>query len=52
MDNKNILNVIDELGGLIEKYKDEISYKDIQIEHLKNKIERIEQYINTIEKGA
>lgn len=51
MEYKNILNVIDELGALIEKYKNEISYKDIRIEHLENKIARIEQYIDTVKGG-
>lgn len=45
MDNKNILIIIDELGSLLGKYKDEIKYKDFQIEHLRNKIESIENYI-------
>lgn len=42
----NILTVIDELGSLITKYKDEIKFKDIQIKHLNDKIEQIEQYIS------
>ena len=46
MDNKNILVVIDELGALIEKYKDEIRFKDYEIDSLKKKIEQIEQYID------
>lgn len=46
MDNKNILIVIDELGALIEKYKDEIRFKDYEIDSLKKKIEQIEQYID------
>lgn len=46
MDNKNILTVIDELGALIEKYKDEIKFKDYEIDGLKKKIEQIEQYID------
>ena len=46
MDNKNILVVIDELGALIEKYKDEIKFKDYEIDSLKKKIEQIEQYID------
>lgn len=50
MENKNILVVIEELGGLLEKYKDEIKYKDYEIDSLKKKIENIEQYITTIEK--
>lgn len=50
MEHKNILVVIEELGNLIEKYKDEISYKDIQIEHLKSKIERIENFANSYSK--
>lgn len=41
---ENILAVIDELGALLTKYKDEIRYKDYEIESLKKKIERIEQY--------
>ena len=42
---ENILTVIDELGGLLSKYKDEIKYKDYEIDSLKKKIEQIEQYI-------
>lgn len=45
MSEQNILEVIEELGKLLKKYKDDIKYKDIEIEHLKNKIERIESYI-------
>lgn len=41
---ENILVVIDELGALIEKYKDEIKFKDYEIDSLKKKIEQIEQY--------
>lgn len=53
MDNKHILAVIEELGGLLEKYKNEIRYKDIQIESLNKKITNIENYIRTLEnKGA
>jgi hypothetical protein len=44
--DKNILVVIDELGALIEKYKDEIRFKDYEIDSLKKKIEQIEQYID------
>lgn len=43
---KDILVVIEELGSLLSKYKDEIKYKDYQIENLKKKIEQIEQYID------
>lgn len=43
---ENILTVIDELGSLLSKYKDEIKYKDYEIDSLKNKIEQIEQYID------
>lgn len=46
MENKNILVVIEELGGLLEKYKDEIRYKDYEIDSLKKKIEQIESYID------
>ena len=43
---ENILIVIDELGSLLNKYKDEIKYKDFEIDNLKKKIESIEQYID------
>ena len=43
---ENILVVIDELGALLEKYKSEIKFKDLQIDNLKKEIERIEQYKN------
>ena len=43
---ENILMVIDELGSLLTKYKDEIKYKDYEIDNLKKKIEQIEQYID------
>ena len=42
----NILVVIDELGSLLSKYKDEIRYKDYEIEGLKKKITEIENYID------
>lgn len=42
---ENILIVIEELGSLLNKYKDEIKYKDYEIDSLKKKIEQIEQYI-------
>lgn len=43
---ENILMVIDELGALIRKYKDEIKYKDYEIDSLKKKIEQIENYVD------
>lgn len=43
---ENILTVIEELGSLLNKYKDEIKYKDYEIESLKKKIENIESYID------
>ena len=43
---ENILVVIEELGSLLTKYKDEIKYKDYEIDSLKKKIEQIEQYID------
>ena len=43
---ENILTVIEELGSLLSKYKDEIKYKDWEIDNLKKKIEQIEQYID------
>lgn len=49
---ENILTVIDELGSLLSKYKDEIKYKDYEIDSLKKKIEQIEQYIEYYSKEA
>lgn len=46
MKEKNILEVIEELGCTITKYKDDIKFKDIEIEHLKRKIEQIEAFAN------
>lgn len=43
---ENILTVIEELGSLLSKYKDEIRFKDYEIESLKKKIEQIEQYVD------
>ena len=43
---ENILIVIEELGSLINKYKEDIKFKDYEIERLKNKIEQVEQYID------
>lgn len=43
---ENYLIVIEELGSLISKYKEDIKFKDMQIENLKNKIEQIEQYVD------
>lgn len=42
---ENILVVIEELGSLLSKYKDEIKYKDYEIDSLKKKITEIENYI-------
>lgn len=42
---ENILVVIDELGNLLNKYKEDIKYKDYEIETLKKKIEQVEQYV-------
>jgi hypothetical protein len=43
---ENILVVIEELGSLLSKYKDEIRFKDYEIESLRKKIEQQEQYID------
>lgn len=43
---ENILVVIEELGSLLSKYKDEIRYKDYEIDSLKKKIEQIENYVD------
>lgn len=45
MEHKHILIVIDELGALIEKHKEEIKFKDLQIDNLKKKITEIENYL-------
>ena len=42
---ENILIVIEELGSLLSKYKDEIKYRDYEVDSLKKKIEQIESYI-------
>lgn len=39
---KGMLEAIDELGLVISKYKDEIKFKDYEIQSLKKKIEEIE----------
>lgn len=44
---QNILIVIEELGSLLSKYKDEIKFKDYEIQRLNKKIESIESYINS-----
>lgn len=46
MNEKNILEVIDELGYLLDKYKNEIKFRDYEIERLNNKIKAIEDYTN------
>ena len=43
---ENILIVIDELGSLLNKYKDEIKLKEWEVERLKKKIEQIENYVD------
>lgn len=45
MKEKNILAVIDELGEMITKYKEDIKFKDFEIERLEKKIQSIESYI-------
>lgn len=42
---ENILVVIEELGSLLTRYKDEIKYKDYEIDSLKKKITEIENYL-------
>lgn len=46
MNNDNILYVINELGGLLEKYKEDLKFKDYEIDSLKKKIEQIENYVD------
>ena len=45
----NILAVIDELGALLYKYKEELKFKDYEIERLNKKISHIEQYVEYYE---
>ena len=48
---ENFLTVIEELGSLLSKYKDEIKYKDYEIDNLKKKIEQIqEQFLYLVRK--
>lgn len=49
MKDKNIITVIEELGEIISKYKDDIKFKDYQIQSLKEKIEQIESYLDVIQ---
>ena len=42
MQEKDILVVIEELGKMISTYKDEIKFKNYEIEALKKRIEQIE----------
>lgn len=51
MGNKNIVTIIEELGEIISKYKDDIKFKDFQIERLEKKIETIENYIAFYSEG-
>lgn len=46
MENKNIITVIEELGEIISKYKNDIKFKDYEIKSLRKKIETIEDYIS------
>lgn len=38
-----IIQVIEELGLMIEKYKDEIKFKNYEIDSLKREIEKLER---------
>lgn len=42
MQEKDILTVIEELGKMIDTYKNEIKFKDYEIEALRKRIELIE----------
>lgn len=42
MEEKDILTVIEELGKMISTYKNEIKFKDYEIQALKQRIEAIE----------
>ena len=46
MKYENIITVIDELGNIINEFKDEIKFKDEQIEKLNKKITYIEQVLD------
>lgn len=41
---KNILVVIEELGTLLKQYKDEIKFKEYEIERLRSQLEKLEKY--------
>lgn len=43
MQEKDILIVIEELGKMISTYKDQIKFKDYEIETLRKQIEAIEE---------
>lgn len=45
-----ILTIIEELGKLINNYKNELIYKDIQISNLKSEIERLENKYSGVER--
>lgn len=46
MEEKNIICVIEELGAMITKYKQDIKFQKYEIERLQKKIKSIESYID------
>ena len=45
MNTNNIVAVIEELGEIISKYKNDIKFKDYEIERLNKKVNSIENYL-------
>lgn len=52
MQEVNILKVIEELGEILTNKDNKIKLQEYEINNLKAKIERIEAYISSMEKGA
>lgn len=45
MNTNNIVTIIEELGEIISKYKNDIKFKDYEIERLNKKVKSIEDYL-------
>jgi hypothetical protein len=50
MNTDKIILVIEELGEIISKYKNEIKWKNCEIERLNKKVKSIEDYLKEKEK--
>lgn len=42
MKEQNIMNILDAVGELLGEKNDKLYYKDLEIESLKNKVEKLE----------